>query len=133
MIVLGVILILLAAGGIALVSLEPTATDSTATFTDFGYVLHPTHLDMFVTGAATAAVLLIGLAMISSGSRRAARRRRALRSTRHEARDRVSQLEDEKRMLQQRLDTDDQLEDRHTSDRLVAGAPAQRPPEEDHR
>lgn len=126
MIVLGVLLILLAAGGIALVSLEPTATDSTATFTYFGYVLHPTHLEMFVTGAATAAVLLIGLAMISSGSKRAARRRRTLRAAKHEAHDRVSQLEDEKRMLQQRLETDDRLEDRHTSDRLVAGGPEDR-------
>lgn len=161
MIVLGLLLILLAAGGIALVSLEPTATASTATFTYFGYTVQPTHLEMFLIGAATAAVLLIGLAMISSGSRRAARRRKAVREARHEADDRVAQLENEKRRLEHKLETENNdhtdhaghqpmhtdrettrtdhepvrsdYQPEHTTDHLVAGGPARRLPEDERR
>lgn len=91
MIVLGVLLLLIAAGGVALVALEPTATDATATFTYFGYTLHPSHFEMFLAGAATAAVFLIGLAMIGSGSRRATKRRRLVRAARHRTDEHVAQ------------------------------------------
>ncbi|MEV4888743.1 hypothetical protein AB0K48_05060 [Nonomuraea sp. NPDC055795] len=121
MIVLGLVLVLIATGAIVVASMEPSATATDASFTVFGYGFAPNHLEMFVAGAVVAAALLLGIAMVNSGSRRAARRRRALRHNRSEA----VRLEEEKRELERKLERE-----RHSEDQLVAGAPAQRRPED---
>ncbi|NUP02603.1 MAG: hypothetical protein HOV96_07645 [Nonomuraea sp.] len=112
MILLGLILVLLAGGAVALVM-----TEESSRYILFGNTYQLDHIQMFLAGAATAAVLLAGLWLIGSGSRRTARRRRRLRSVRAEASDRVSRLEDEKRDLEQKLERD------RNGDRLVAGGP----------
>ncbi|MEV0582851.1 hypothetical protein [Nonomuraea sp. NPDC050310] len=125
MLVLGVLLVLAAAGTIAFVAVNSTAM-SDVTLSAFGYTVAANHLEMFIGGAVVAAVLLLGISMISSGGRRATARRREIRKARHEADTRVARLEEEKRALQRKL------EDEHTaqpdvqpiqpaaSDRLVA-------------
>ncbi|MEV4159411.1 hypothetical protein [Nonomuraea dietziae] len=127
MIVLGLILVLLAAAAIYVIAMEPDTT-----YTVFGYVFQPSHLEMFLTGAVTAGVLLLGISMIASGSRRSAVRRRKLREARAQANDRVAKLEDEKRQLERKLHEDDSpaattdtvpRQARHTDDHLVAGSP----------
>ncbi|WP_188188723.1 hypothetical protein [Nonomuraea sp. SYSU D8015] len=113
MILLGLLLVLLAVGAVALV-----LTEETSRYILFGYTFELNHLEMFLAGAATAAVLVLGLWLLSSGSRRTARQRRRLRSARAEASSRVAQLEDEKRDLERRLERE-----HTTSDRLVARGP----------
>ncbi|WP_143590127.1 hypothetical protein [Thermoactinospora rubra] len=120
MVVLGLLLVLAAAGAIAFVSVNASTT-SDATFSAFGYSVAANHLEMFLAGAAVAAVLLVGIAMLNSGTRRAAERRRRLRAVRHEARDKVAQLEAEKRELERKL------EEEHTAHADTrADVPAQR-------
>ncbi|GAA2208676.1 hypothetical protein GCM10009850_041340 [Nonomuraea monospora] len=124
MIVLGVLLILLAGAAVALV-----LTEESARYILFGYTFEPNHVEMFLAGAAAAAVLLLGLWMLGSGSRRTAKQRRRLRSARAEASDRVARLEGEKRDLERKLErehaqaeqaqTEHALDDR-SGDRLVA-------------
>jgi ABC-type nickel/cobalt efflux system permease component RcnA len=110
MILLGLLLVLLAGGAVALV-----LTEESARYILFGYTFELNHVEMFVAGAVTMAVLVLGLWMLGSGSRRTARQRRRLRSARAETSNRVSRLEDEKRDLER------QLEREHTNgDRLVA-------------
>lgn len=143
MIVLGLILILLAAGAIVLISLEESTTASTASLTVFDYTFQPNHLEMYLAGAATAGVLLLGLAMIGSGYRRSSHRRRQMREARVEAHDRVARLEDEKRRLERKLtesETTPQVPRQHdggtppppppSDDRLVAGPATHRRPGE---
>ncbi|MEU7893700.1 hypothetical protein AB0B45_12630 [Nonomuraea sp. NPDC049152] len=102
MIVLGLILVLIAAAAIYLVAMEPDTT-----YTIFGYTFEPSHLEIFLVGAATAGVLLLGLSMIGSGSRRSVLHRRKLREARVQANDRVARLEDEKRALERKLHDND--------------------------
>ncbi|MFD1938361.1 MULTISPECIES: hypothetical protein [Nonomuraea] len=126
MIVLGLILVLIAAAAIYLVAMEPDTT-----YTVFGYTFEPSHLEMFLVGAATAGVLLLGLSMIGSGSRRSVLHRRRLREARVQTNDRVAKLEDEKRALERKLHDNDDVaatETRtvprqapHPDDHLVAG------------
>lgn len=99
MIVLGVLLILLAGAAFALV-----LTEESARYILFGYTFEPNHVEMFLAGAAVSVVLLLGLWMLGSGSRRTAKQRRRLRSARAEASDRVARLEDEKRDLERKLE-----------------------------
>ncbi|MET7332726.1 hypothetical protein [Nonomuraea sp. NPDC005650] len=110
MVLLGVLLVLLAGGAVALV-----LTEESARYILFGYTFEPNQVEMFLVGAATAAVLLAGLWLIGSGSRRSARRRRRLRGARSEASSRVARLEDEKRELEKRLEHNPE-----PGDRLVA-------------
>jgi ABC-type nickel/cobalt efflux system permease component RcnA len=113
MILLGLLLVLLAAGAVALV-----LTEETSRYILFGYTFELNHVEMFLAGAATAAVLLLGLWLLGSGSRRTARQRRRQRSARAEASSRMARLEDEKRELERRLERE------HTAgDRLVARGP----------
>lgn len=102
MLVLGVLLVLAAAGTIAFVTVNSTAM-SDVTFSAFGYSVTADHLEMFLAGAVIAALLLLGISMIGSGSRRAAARRRELRQARHATDDEVARLEEEKRALERRL------------------------------
>jgi hypothetical protein len=111
MILLGLLLVLLAGGAIVLV-----ATEESSRYILFGYTIQLDWLGMFLVGAATAAVLLVGIAMISSGSRRSAHRRREVRAARAEASSKVAQLEDEKRELERKLQREPE-----PTDRLVAG------------
>ncbi|NRQ34119.1 hypothetical protein HII36_20005 [Nonomuraea sp. NN258] len=112
MTLLGLILVLLAGGAVALV-----LTEETTRYILFGYTFELNHVQMFLAGAATAALLIAGLWMLGSGSRRMARRRRRLRSARAEASSKVARLEDEKRELERKLER----EEHDPGDRLVAG------------
>ncbi|MEV1246562.1 hypothetical protein ACIBO2_21225 [Nonomuraea sp. NPDC050022] len=98
MILLGLLLVLLAGGAIALVAAEETSR-----YILFGYTFEFNSFGMFIAGAVTTAVLLLGIAMISSGSRRSAKRRRQKRVARAEASSRVARLEEEKRELERKL------------------------------
>ncbi|MFE3449818.1 hypothetical protein ACFXJ8_12875 [Nonomuraea sp. NPDC059194] len=124
MIVLGLILVLIAAAAIYLVAMEPDST-----YTLFGYTFEPSHLEMFLVGAATAGVLLLGLSMIGSGSRRSVLHRRKLREARVHANDRVARLEDEKRALERKLHDTDKSTDAATEPHAV---PRQAPHPDDH-
>ncbi|MET9344410.1 hypothetical protein [Nonomuraea sp. NPDC003804] len=130
MIVLGLILVLIAAATIYLVAMEPDTT-----YTVVGYTFQPSHLEMFLVGAATAGVLLLGVSMIGSGSRRSLLRRRALRDVRVQADDRVAKLEDEKRALERKLN-DNTPDSTHDDTHAVAGEtrtiPRQAPHPDDH-
>ncbi|WP_378785922.1 hypothetical protein ACFMQL_15030 [Nonomuraea fastidiosa] len=112
MIVLGLLMILLAGAAFALVLVEQSSR-----YVLFGQTFELGYVEMFLTGAAAAALLLVGLWLMGSGSRRTARQRRRLRSARAEASDRVARLEDEKRELERRLER----ERAGDGDHLVAG------------
>lgn len=102
MVVLGVVLILLAiAAAIAATVNEPTAS---TTITVFDRAFEVTATQMFVLGIITAALFLLGLALLLKGMQRARARRRELRHARSDVRDRVARLEEEKRELQRRLE-----------------------------
>ncbi|MEV5411952.1 hypothetical protein AB0K60_24325 [Thermopolyspora sp. NPDC052614] len=124
MLVLGIVLILLAiAAAIAVTVNEPTAS---TTITVFGRDFGITATQMFVLGVITAALFLIGLALLMKGLRRARRRRKELRYVRHDARDRVARLEEEKRELQRRLERSSPADTAPTGRAVPAegGAPA---------
>ncbi|GAA3685572.1 hypothetical protein GCM10022224_057930 [Nonomuraea antimicrobica] len=116
MILLGLLLILLAGGAFALV-----LTEESARYLLFGHAFELDHVEMFLAGAAAAALALVGLWLMGSGSRRSARRHRRLRHARAESSSRVARLEDEKRDLERRLEREPA-----TGDRLVARGPDER-------
>ncbi|MEO3869807.1 hypothetical protein ABGB18_13350 [Nonomuraea sp. B12E4] len=116
MTLLGLILVLLAGGAVALV-----LTEESSRYLLFGYTFELNHVEMFLTGAAAAVCLLLGIWLLASGSRRTARRHRRLRSARAEASSRVAQLEEEKRDLERQLEHEhDREHDTVAGDRLVA-------------
>ncbi|MDA0647220.1 hypothetical protein, partial [Nonomuraea ferruginea] len=96
---MGLLLVILGAGAAILVLAEEGTS-----YNLFGYTFQPNHVEMFLAGAAAAAVLLLGLWLIALGSRRSARHRRALRGARADASHRVAELESEKRRLQEKLE-----------------------------
>ncbi|WP_405150813.1 hypothetical protein OG589_18860 [Sphaerisporangium sp. NBC_01403] len=105
MIVLGLLFILLA--GAALVAVANDATGGvTASITVLDRTLQLSKLELFLAGAATAAVFLIGLMMLTGGMRRTGAKRRKLREARVETRDRVARLEEEKRRLERKLESE---------------------------
>ncbi|HEX4815059.1 MAG TPA: hypothetical protein VFV66_20140 [Nonomuraea sp.] len=113
MIFLGLILVLLAVGAGVLV-----LTEESSRYILFGYTFELNQVEMFLAGAACGVVLLLGLWLLTTGSRRTARQRRRLRQARSEASSRVARLEDEKRELERRLE-----QENTSGDRLVARGP----------
>ncbi|GGL37123.1 hypothetical protein [Planomonospora parontospora] len=104
MIVLGLLLIVLAGAAVIAVSWDEAATSTaTASFTVFDRTFQLSQLEFFFAGVVTGAVLLLGIALMLAGMRHAAARRRRLRDSRLEARDRVARLEEEKRELERKL------------------------------
>ncbi|WP_049571980.1 hypothetical protein [Nonomuraea sp. SBT364] len=99
MIFLGLLLVLLA-GAAAVVAI----TEESARYILFGYTFTPDHVEMFLAGAVSAALLVLGFWLIAAGSRRSARRRRRLAHVRADASDKVARLEDEKRELERKLE-----------------------------
>lgn len=132
MVLLGLLLIVVAGAVLIEISIQDTTATATTPITVLDWNFTLTSFEMFLLGAATAAGVLIGLAMVSGGMRRGVAKRRKMREERLAERDRVSRLESEKRDLEQQLvdrnhngvdDRDetppaDRVED---GDRLVAG------------
>src|SRR4051812_21635099 len=103
MVLLGLLLILVAAGAVIEGSLNDTANTLPIDVMDRTFNLSP--FELFIAGAATAAVFVIGLLMVMAGMRRSTVKRRKLREARLAERDRVSRLEAEKRDLERRLES----------------------------
>ncbi|MER5650067.1 hypothetical protein [Streptosporangium sp. NPDC002524] len=98
-------MIVLAGATVIAVSWDETAASTTtASFTVFDRLFQFTQLELFFAGVATGAVFLLGLGMMFSGMRRSAAKRRSMRASRTEARDRVTRLEEEKRELERKLE-----------------------------
>jgi hypothetical protein len=102
MIVLGLLLMVLAGAALVAVANDETGGIA-ASITVLGRTLELSKLELFLAGAATAAVFLIGLIALSGGMRRAGAKRKKLREARVETRDRVARLEEEKRRLERKL------------------------------
>ncbi|GGK93166.1 hypothetical protein Sme01_59180 [Sphaerisporangium melleum] len=103
MIVLGLLLIVLAGAALVAVANDETGGIA-ASVTVLDRTLQLSKLELFLAGAATAALFLIGLMVLTAGMRRAGARRKKLREARVETRDRVARLEEEKRRLERRLE-----------------------------
>jgi hypothetical protein len=102
MIVLGLLLMVLAGAALVAVANDETGGIA-ASIMVLGRTLELSKLELFLAGAATAAVFLIGLIALSGGMRRAGAKRKKLREARVETRDRVARLEEEKRRLERKL------------------------------
>ncbi|WP_182907241.1 hypothetical protein [Microbispora sp. H13382] len=103
MVLLGLLLVLIAAAAVIEVSVNDTANTLPITVLDRTFNLSP--FELFIAGVVTTAVFVAGLLLITAGMRRAAVKRRRLREARLAERDRVSRLEAEKRDLERRLET----------------------------
>ncbi|MEV4455639.1 hypothetical protein [Microbispora sp. NPDC049633] len=103
MVLLGLLLVLIAAAAVIEVSVNDTANTLPITVLDRTFNLSP--FELFIAGVVTAVVFVVGLLLITGGMRRAAVKRRRLREARLAERDRVSRLEAEKRDLERRLET----------------------------
>jgi hypothetical protein len=119
MVLLGLLLIMVAAAAMIEVSINDTADTMPITIWDWTFNLSP--FELFVAGAAAAVVFLVGLLMVSGGMRRSTTKRRKLREARLAERQRLSQLEAEKRDLERRLEGTDPTADPATA---PATAPA---------
>ena len=84
MIVLGVLLILIAAGAVAFVLMAPAALSQAVELTAGGVAVNATPLASFVAGAASLALFGLGLAMVIRGIRRKAKSRKELHQLRKE-------------------------------------------------
>jgi hypothetical protein len=103
MILLGLLLIVIA--GAALVAVANDGTGGVVTsVTVFDRVLQFNELELFLAGAATAAIFLLGLMIFTMGMRRMGARRKKMVAARAESRNKVARLEEEKRRLEQRLE-----------------------------
>jgi hypothetical protein len=103
MVLLGLLLVLIAAAAVIEVSVNDTANTMPITVLDRTFNLSP--FELFIAGVVTTAVFVAGLLLITGGMRRSAVKRRRLREARLAERDRVSRLEAEKRDLERRLET----------------------------
>jgi membrane protein implicated in regulation of membrane protease activity len=84
MIVLGLLLILIAAGAVVFAVMAPSATAETIVVTALGVKVSASPLAMFLAGAMSVVVLGIAYLLISRGARRKARSRKELRDLRKE-------------------------------------------------
>ena len=84
MIVLGLLLILVAVGATVFAVMAPSAAAQTIEVTALGFKVSASPLAMFLAGAASLALLGLGWALISRGTRRKARSRKELRQLRKE-------------------------------------------------
>ena len=84
MIVLGLLFILVAVGATAFALTAPSAAAQTIEVTALGFKVSASPLAMFLAGAASLALLGLGWALISRGTRRQARSRKELRQLRKE-------------------------------------------------
>jgi len=84
MIVLGLLLILVAAGATLFAVMAPSAAAQTIEVTALGVKVSASPLAMFFAGAVSLALLVLGYALISRGTRRKARSRKELRQLRKE-------------------------------------------------
>ncbi|MET8142810.1 hypothetical protein ABZU32_21105 [Sphaerisporangium sp. NPDC005288] len=116
MIVLGLLLIVLAGATLVAVANDETGGIA-ASVTVLDRTFQLSKLELFLAGAATAAVFLIGLMILTAGMRRAGAKRRKMREARVETRDRVARLEEEKRRLERRLEAE------NTTPAATAAAP----------
>ena len=84
MIVLGLLLILVAAGVTVFVVIAPTATSQIIEVPAGAITVSTSPLAMFLAGAASLILLGLGYALVSGGTRRKARSRKELRQLRKE-------------------------------------------------
>jgi len=82
MIAIGVLLVVIAAGGVALVLMAPDAMTNAIEVPAFGLVVNATPLALFVGGAISLALFALGFPMITQGIRRKAKRRKELHDLR---------------------------------------------------
>ena len=82
MIVIGVLLVVIAAGAVALVLMAPDAMTNAIEVPAFGLVVNATPLALFVGGAISLALFALGFPMITQGIRRKAKRRKELHDLR---------------------------------------------------
>ena len=84
MIVIGVLLVLIAAAAVALVLMAPDAMSNAIQLTAIGVTVNATPLALFVAGAVSLALFGLGFPMITQGIRRKAKRRKELHGLRKE-------------------------------------------------
>ena len=84
MIVIGVLLVLIAAGAVALVLMAPDAMSNAIELTAIGVTVNASPLALFVGGAVTLALFALGFPMITQGIRRNAKKRKELHELRKE-------------------------------------------------
>ena len=105
MIVLGLLLIVLAGAALVVVANDESGGIA-ASITALGRTVNLSKLELFLAGAATAAIFLIGLVLLSGGMRRSGVKRKKARAAKAETRDRVARLEEEKRQLERKLEAE---------------------------
>jgi hypothetical protein len=84
MIVLGLLLILVAAGATVFALTAPGATAQTIEVTGLGFKVSTSPMALFFAGAVSLALLAVGYSMVTGGARRHARSRKELRGLRKE-------------------------------------------------
>jgi len=84
MIVLGLLLILVAVGAAVFVVIAPLSISKMTDLTAVGVTVSASPLAMFIAGAVSLALLGLGYALVSRGTRRKARSRKELRQLRNE-------------------------------------------------
>jgi len=82
MIVLGLLLMLVAAGAVTFVLMAPAATSKAIELTAFGVTVNATPLASFIAGAVALVLFGLGFRMVSRGTRRNASSRKELRELR---------------------------------------------------
>jgi membrane protein implicated in regulation of membrane protease activity len=84
MIVIGVLLLLIAAGAVGFVVMAPASISQAVELTAMGVKVSATPLASFVAGALSVVMLILGIAMIGHGARRRAKSRKELHDLRKE-------------------------------------------------
>ena len=84
MIVIGVLLVVIGAGAVALVLMAPAAMSNTIELAAIGVTVKASPLALFVAGAVSLALFGLGFPMITQGTRRKAKTRKELHRLRKE-------------------------------------------------